>query len=91
MVYVIVKLKLESLERWKPVFDQKSTIRKENGSKEARLFVNSENHDEAMVLFEWDNIENARKYLESETLRETLKQVGATYTYTYLDEIEKTV
>lgn len=90
MVYIIVKLNLESFDNWKKVFDERSDIRKESGSREARLFRNSENDNEAMILFEWDNIENARLYLESEILRESLKRVGATYTFSYLDEIEKT-
>jgi hypothetical protein len=32
-----------------------------------------------------------KKYLESEALQETLKKVGATFTITYLDEVETTV
>jgi heme-degrading monooxygenase HmoA len=90
MVYVIAQLKLESFDKWKPVFDERSAIRKEMGSKEARLFRNSNNQNEAMILFEWDNMENAQKYMESEALRKTLKEAGATYTVTYLEELEKT-
>ena len=90
MVYVMVPLKLESFDKWKPVFDDRSAIRKNSGSKEARLFVNSENHNEAVILFEWDNLENAKNYLESEAVREALAKVGATYTVTYLEELEKT-
>jgi heme-degrading monooxygenase HmoA len=90
MVYIIVQLKVESFDKWKSVFDERSALRKESGSKEASLFRNSEDPNEAMILFEWDNMENARKYLESEMLRKTLLKVGATYTTTYLDEVEKT-
>ena len=32
MVYVIAQLKLESYDKWKPVFDERA-IRKESGSK----------------------------------------------------------
>ena len=91
MVYIIAKLKLESFDKWKPVFNERSSVRRESGSKEARLFRNSNDPNEAMILFKWDNMENAKKYLESEALKETLKKVGATFTITYLDEVEKTV
>ena len=91
MVYIIAKLKLKSFDKWKPVFNERSSIRRESGSKEARLFRNSNDPNEAMILFEWDNMENAAKYLESEALEETLKKVGATFTITYLDEVETTV
>ena len=90
MVYVIVQLKLESFDKWKPVFDERAAIRKESGSKGARLFLNSDNPNEGFILFDWDNMENARKYLESESLRKTLQKVGVTYTNTYLDEVETT-
>ena len=90
MVYIIAQLKLENYDKWKPVFDERSNLRKEMGSKEARLFANSDDRNEAMILFDWDTKENAQKYLESEALRETLKKVGATYTITYLDELAKT-
>ena len=90
MVYVIVELKLESFDRWKLVFDERSAARKESGSKEARLFRNSDDPNEALILFDWDSLENAKDYLESETVRQTLKNAGATYTFTFLDELEKT-
>ncbi|KAF5073595.1 putative quinol monooxygenase [Methanobacterium aggregans] len=91
MVHIIAQLKLESFDKWKPVFDERSAIRKEAGSKEASLFRNSNDPNEAMILFEWDNMENAKKYLESEALREALKKMGVTFTITYLDEVETTV
>ncbi len=55
MVYVIAQLKLESYDKWKPVFDERAAIRKESGSKEARLFRNSNDQNEAVIIFEWDN------------------------------------
>jgi quinol monooxygenase YgiN len=90
MVYVIAQLKLESYDNWKPVFDERKTMRNEMGSKEARLFRNSDNPNEVVILFEWDNMENARKYMESEELRKTLEKAGATFNVIYLNEIEKT-
>lgn len=90
MVYVLARLKLESYDKWKPVFDQRAAVRKEAGSKEARLFRNSDDDHEVVILFEWDTIENARKYMESEMLIKSLQKVGATFTDTYLDEVEKT-
>lgn len=92
MVYVLGKLKLESYEKWKNLFDQRSSTRKESGSKEAHLFRNSENQNEVVILFDWDNIENARNYMESDKLRKLLINAGAEIIeITYLDEQEKSV
>lgn len=91
MVYVIAKLKLESFDKWKPVFDERAGTRKEAGSKKAVLFRNSSDPNEAQILFEWDTQESARKYMESESLKKVLHDAGAELIdTTYLDKIEKT-
>jgi len=87
----MAKLKLESFEKWKPVFDKRAASRKEAGSKKALLFRDSDNPNEAEILFEWDNKDNARKYMESETIKKVLQDAGAKLTDTkYLEKIEKT-
>ncbi len=92
MVYVLTQLKLDSYTKWKTFFDEKSTARQENGSKEAHLFRNSDDQNEVMILFEWDNNDNARKYMESENIRKYLQNVGAAIVnITYLDEQETTI
>jgi quinol monooxygenase YgiN len=92
MVYVLAKLKVESYERWKTFFDKRSASREESGSKEAHLFRNSDDQNEVVILFEWDNKENARKYMESDNLRKYLQNAGAQIiNITYLDEQETTV
>ncbi|MDD1763436.1 MAG: antibiotic biosynthesis monooxygenase [Methanobacteriaceae archaeon] len=92
MVYVLGRLKLESYDKWKPLFDERSAIRKESGSKEAHLFLNSDDQNEAVILFKWDSRENAQKYMESAAMLKSLKNIGAEImSITYLEEIEKTI
>lgn len=92
MIYLIGELKVEDYDKWKPVFNERSTARKEHGSKEARLFRDSDDPHEVEILFKWDNKENAKKYMESESVQKTLKNAGAKMEkITYLDEIEKTI
>ncbi len=92
MVYVIAKLKVEGYDKWKTFFDKRSNNRKENGSKEAHLFRNSDNQNEVIILFDWDNKENARTYMESDNLRKYLHSAGADIVeITYLDEQETSI
>ncbi len=92
MVYVLAQLKLESYAKWKTFFDERSAARKEAGSKEAHLFRNSDDQNEVMILFEWDNKENAWNYMESDNLRKYLHNVGAEIVnITYLDEQETSI
>jgi len=92
MIYVIGDLKVESYDKWKPTFNERSTARKEQGAKEAILFRNSDDPHDVEILFKWDNKKNAKKYMESESVKKVLQNVGARIEkVTYLDEIEKTI
>jgi len=92
MVYVLGKLKIENYSKWKPVFDERAVIRQEYGGYEAHLFRNFDDPNEVVILFKWDNFENAHRYFESEALQEALKNAGAKeIRVTYLDEIAKTI
>ena len=92
MVYVLGKLKLESYDKWKSVFDERAIMRREGGGYEAHIFRNFENPNEVVILFKWHNLEDARMYFESESVQKTLKNAGAKeIEITYLDEIAKTI
>lgn len=92
VIHVLGKLKLESYDKWKPFFDKRAAAREESGSKEAHLFRNSDNPNEAVILFKWDNKENAKKYMESDNLRKYLQNAGAEIVnITYLDEQETSI
>ena len=91
-MYVLAKLKVENYARWKTAFDERSATRKESGSKEAHLFRNYEDENEVVILFEWDNLTNAQKYMESDNLRKYLKNVGAQIVnISYLSEQETSI
>ena len=91
-MYVLAKLKVENYARWKPAFDKRSTTRKESGSKEAHLFRNSEDENEVVILFDWDKMPNAQKYMESDNVRKYLKNVGAQIVnITYLSKQETSI
>ena len=92
MIYVIGDLKVESYDKWKPTFNERSTARKEQGAKEAILFRNSDDPHDVEILFKWDNKENAKKYMESESVQRTLENAGAKLEkIIYIDEAEKTI
>lgn len=90
MVYVMAKLKVENFEKWKPIFDERKSLRKDAGSKEAILYRNSEDAKEFVLVFDWENMEKAKEFFTSESLQKVLKKGGAELVETiYLEEIEK--
>lgn len=90
MVHVLVKHKVKDYNKWKSVFDKNSELRKAGGEKGVRLFHNIDKPNDTVIILEWDNIENARKFYESEELKKSMKEGGVVmkpYIY-YLEEVE---
>lgn len=76
MPYLLVRHKVEDYARWKPLFDQHSATRRESGSQGGRLFRNAHDPNEVVALFEWDDLEKASQFAQSEDLRETMQRAG---------------
>ena len=76
MPYMLVRHKVEDYSKWKPMFDQHGATRKANGSKSAHVFRSADDPNDIVILFEWDNLENARRFTQSQDLREVMQQAG---------------
>jgi hypothetical protein len=61
MPYLLVRQKFEDYKRWKPIFDEQGATRQQNGGQGGTLYRNADDPDEAVILFEWNNLENARR------------------------------
>lgn len=91
MQYVLIRHKVGDYAKWKVMFDEHGATRKASGSKGGRLFRNADDPNEVVVLFEWDDIEKARAFVQSEDLGQTMKRAGVLDKpdIYYLDEVEK--
>lgn len=76
MAGVLIKHTVENYDSWKPVFDDHAATRMEYGSKGYRLFRDAEADDEVVMLFEWDSMENAKRFLEESDLKEVMETAG---------------
>ena len=72
MSYMIVRHKVREFSTWKTVFDEHGSTRASAGCKGGRLFRFSEDPNHLLMVFEWDNHENARTFAQSEDLRNTI-------------------
>ncbi len=77
MPYMLIRHTVADYEKWKPVFDAHQAVRKPAGGKGGQLFRNADNPNETLVLFEWDNLQNARKFTLSEDLHKTIEKAGS--------------
>ena len=73
---MLVHYKVRDFGKWKPFFDRYESTRKLSGSKSAQVFQNVEDPTDVFILFEWDSVENAKKFSMSEDLKKTREQAG---------------
>jgi heme-degrading monooxygenase HmoA len=76
MPYMLVRHKVADYEKWKPAFDTHGLTRQANGSRGGQLFRNASDPNELVALFEWDDLEKARQFAQSEDLREVMQGAG---------------
>jgi len=76
MPYLLVRQKVIDYEQWKSVFDAHSVTRQANGSRGGQLFRNASDPNELVVLLEWDVLEMARQFAQSEEWREAMRRAG---------------
>ena len=70
MAYVLIQHNVAKYGVFEPIFKDDEERRRRGGSKSARLFRNIDNPNNLFALFEWDTVENARKFADSYELRE---------------------
>lgn len=76
MSYLIVRHKVKDFSVWKTIFDEHGATRASTGCKGGKLFTIAGDPNQVVVMMEWDNLENARKFVESEDLKSTMARAG---------------
>ena len=76
MPYLMVRHKVEDFGRWKAAFDRGLDMRHVPGRKPSRVFDVDVEDSSVVVYSQWDSIERARSFVESEELMEAMRQQG---------------
>jgi heme-degrading monooxygenase HmoA len=92
MAYVLVRHKVEDYDEWRAAFYQYSDTRRDSGSQGARIFRDAKDPNELVVLLEWNNLEQARQFFQSEDLRQRMQRarVVGQPDIDFLEEVEFT-
>jgi heme-degrading monooxygenase HmoA len=78
MVYMFVRHGVQDYDAWKSVFDSVGDLRKRNGEKSYQILRQENGSKKLVALFEWDSLDNARKYATSPELKEAMQRAGVT-------------
>ncbi len=76
MPYTLVRSTVEDFAKWKAVYDEHASVRRAAGSIGAQVFQNAETPNQVTVLIEWDSLENAHKFVQSQDLRDAMERAG---------------
>lgn len=76
MVKVMAKLVFEDYDKWRPAFDEAANIRKGHGVQGTQVFRNSDNPNEVLILYEWDDLEHAWPFFEQPENKKVLEELG---------------
>lgn len=76
MVHVLIRHKVSDYTRWKAAFDAHLTSRKHAGETGCRLFHNVDDPRDLVLLLDWASIDEARKFMNSDELRQRMQEAG---------------
>lgn len=77
MVYINVRHTVADYEKWRPFFDADETRRRAAGAKGInQLYRDTDDPNTITLVMEWDNAENARKFVDDPALREVMQKAG---------------
>ncbi len=77
MVHVLVRHTVADYSAWRPIFDGDAARRKAAGATGVNHVHRDVDEPNTLTLvLEWDNAENARKFLDDPALREVMAKAG---------------
>ena len=76
MAFILIKHKVKDYTAWKSAFDSFYEKRKSGGEKSYHIFHVDGEPNNLIVLFEWDNLDNARLFMNSPDLKEAMQGAG---------------
>ncbi len=77
MVYLTSRHTVADYEKWRSIFDGDETRRQAAGATGVnQVYRDLDDPNTITVIIEWDNAENARKFIEDGTLREVQQKAG---------------
>ena len=76
MAYMFVQHGVQDYEAWKSVFDSVGDLRRRNGEKSYQILREGNGSSVLIALFQWDNLDNARRFAASPELKEAMQRAG---------------
>ncbi len=76
MAHLSVRHKVSDYAAWKRVFDEFAPQRRAGGEIDYQIYHVDDDHNNIIVLLEWDSIANAKAFIASDALHEAMANSG---------------
>ena len=76
MTYTLVRHEVDDYEKWITDYDSAKELRKKNGEESYQIFRDKDNPNIITILNKWTNIEEAKQFVNSNELKERMKESG---------------
>jgi quinol monooxygenase YgiN len=79
MVYLYVRHRVEDYARWREGYDNHAAARQAGGATdEAYVMRNVDDPNEITIILGWSDVEKARSFTQSASLKEAMQKAGVT-------------
>ena len=76
MVFVAVEGRVEDFAGWRKRFEEGAGLRRSGGVKSEQVLRQSDDGQHILVVYEVDDVQQARQYMESEEIRRRRHESG---------------
>jgi len=76
MATIIIRHRVNQYKTWKEAFDAFVDTRRAAGEKAFQIFHAEDDANNISVVFKWDNLENAHRFMVSSELQEAMGAAG---------------
>jgi hypothetical protein len=76
MRYLLVRHKVAEFDQWKSAYDAHLPARQKAGLKEEHLLRNIDNPNEVVILFEAEDLQKARSFVDAPELNDVMEIAG---------------
>ena len=76
MAHLFIRHKVKDYTAWKSGFDAFIENRRAGGEKSYQIFHPDDDPNNLLLLFEWDSLENGRKFLANPQLQAAMGEAG---------------
>jgi hypothetical protein len=86
MPYVIRRFKVEDFAQAKRAWNESAGLRSSQGVRSEQLFRNPDDPQDALALYEYDSLDQARQHDQAPQIQEARQRGGVTVLATYFPE-----